>query len=439
MHIQKLTISNILGIEHLELDAGQYNLISGRNGQGKTSILEAIKETLKAGHDATLLRKGAEQGEVVLVLDDGTSVRRRVKAEKSDTQVKVDGKLAAKPVDLLRQLADLTSINPVAFLRAGKKERATVLLETMPLRADEDKLAELACVQLEMPEGTHALQVIEAYRKQVYDDRTGTNRAVREKESTINQLQAAMPDAPGGVEGSEDELREQVNAAAKVRDDKLGKITTKLTGIQETGRETIQSINDKLAADIEALRQAAQKEIEAARATVAENETKAAAARAKANDDYSAATTPLNAAIAAIVANRDAAAKRQATLETIKRMEQELDDLQQDAARQTEALDAIDEYKGDLLASLPVPGLEVRDGDIYRDGVQFDRLNTAQQVGIAIEIAKLRAGKLGVICLDGAELLDEESLQSIKEQAADSGLQLFVSRVNNEEMQIISE
>jgi DNA repair exonuclease SbcCD ATPase subunit len=72
MHISKVKITNILGIDELEFQPGQFNAFTGGNGSGKTSALEAIKAALKGGHDATLLRNGADKGEVVLVLDDGS-------------------------------------------------------------------------------------------------------------------------------------------------------------------------------------------------------------------------------------------------------------------------------------------------------------------------------------------------------------------------------
>lgn len=117
-------------------------------------------------------------------------------------------------------------------------------------------------------------------------------------------------------------------------------------------------------------------------------------------------------------------------------MEIELGELEEDARRQARALDEIEAYKEELLAGLPIPGLEVRDGDVFRNGVQFDRLNTAQQVDIAVEIAKLRAGELGVCCVDGIELLDSGAFDEFRERALDSGLQLFVSRVTDDAFQI---
>ena len=65
MRISHLKISNILGIDELEFDAGKFNEVSGPNGAGKTSVLEAVKAALGQGHDATLLRKLA-------ALDAGT-------------------------------------------------------------------------------------------------------------------------------------------------------------------------------------------------------------------------------------------------------------------------------------------------------------------------------------------------------------------------------
>ena len=142
MKVQKIKISNILGITELEFTPEGFNEISGPNGTGKTSVLEAIKSVVAhSGHDATLLRKGADKGEVVLVLDDGTELAKRVTPKSSPLTVTQGGSKVAKPTDVIRQLTDLLSVNPVDFLRAPKKDRVRVLLETMPLEADTEKLA----------------------------------------------------------------------------------------------------------------------------------------------------------------------------------------------------------------------------------------------------------------------------------------------------------
>lgn len=436
MQVNRIRINNILGIDQLEFTAGQFNEISGKNGQGKTSVLEAVKAALQGGHDATLLRTGAEKGEIVLVLDDGTEISKRVTPASSPLTVVQDGQKAKRPTEVLKTLTDMMSVNPVDFLRAPKSLRTRVLLEAMPLEADAEKLSAITGTPVDIEPGVHALAAIETVRKQVFDDRTGTNRAVKEKDATINQLKLAMPDAPAGVTGSEDEINDQLTAARTAQDNELERIANKLTGIRSDSQGKVDAIRAKLQADIDALKAAAVAQVEALQADLSNIENLAAQQRERTIKAFNDAASPLSQALAAIKANRSAVAKREQAMETVAQLEEELKQLQEDAARQTKALDEIDAYKLALLAELPIPGLEVIDGELYRDGVQFDRLNTAQQVDIAVEVAKLRAGPLKIACVDGIELLDSDAFEAFRERAIESGLQLFVSRVSDGDFEV---
>lgn len=431
MRIQRIKINNVLGVEHYEFEAGAFNSITGRNGEGKTSVLEAVKAATQCGHDATLLRKGATEGEIVLVLDDGSEIQRRITADGSKTDLYRDGRKQPRAVSAVQALTDALSVNPIEFLRAPKKDRARILLESMPIEVDVGRLAEISGVEVEAEAEAGGLALIEMVAKQVYDNRTGTNRAVKEKDATINQLTAAMPAAPGGVDGDENELQASIDAADAARDAETQRVDTKLDGIEQQHRAAADTAKEAAQAEIDRIR-------EALDAKLYEMNTKLAAFRAAASRQRELAITqhaetvqPLRSALAAIRANRDAAGRRQATLATIETMREELAGLQKDALQQTQALADIEAYKLSLLASLPIPGLAVVDGDIQRDGVPFDRLNTAQQVDIAVAIAKLRAGDLGVICIDGIELLDTASFESFRERAIKTGLQLFVTRVSD--------
>lgn len=436
MKISHIKITNVLGIDSLEFSPEGFTTVTGPNGAGKSSLLEAIKSVVSTGHDATLLRKGADKGEVVLVLDDGTEIQERITPSGTTRNVTQVGKKVTKPGEAIKALTDVLSVNPVEFLTARKQDRVKVLLESMPITLDTARLQKITGVPLNPNQTGHALTVIGMVRQQVYDDRTVTNRVIKEKESTINQLRIALPDAPGGVEGSEDELRAQIQAANDTRQVEHNRIDTKLNGMRRESADKVQALKDEARAKIDAINAELAAAIEAERAALADTEAKAARVRQKATDTCTTTLQPLQAAINAIVANRDAAAKRQATLETIKQMEQERSDLLQDAERQTMALAGIDAYKLELLGSLPIPNVEVIDGEVYRDGIPFDRLNTAQRVGIAFDLAKLRAGKLRMVCLDGMELLDEDSLAELQRQAEADDMQVFITRVQGKEFAV---
>lgn len=444
MYVTRVKITNVLGIEHLDFEPGKITEISGPNGSGKTSVLETIQAVLQGGNDATLLRKGSEKGEAVLVLDDGTEITRTITATASSTTVRdADGKKQARPSDILRGLTDLYSANPVEFLRAPKKDRVRVLLETMPLKVDKDAIAEITGEPCEAVDSAHAVDVINGLHKGYYDERTGVNRLIDEKKKGIKQLKEAVPAAPGGIEGNEDEIRARLKTADETRDGEEKRISDKLSGIEKQMVTDAAAIDQQLNTDINALneqiaalRKTAEGSKQEMRDKLANIKVAAEKQRTKNVTEHAETVAPLRQALEAIVANRDQHAKRDQTLKTITAMEQDLEKYQDDALRLEKIMGNLDGYKATLLASLPIPGLEVRAGEIFRDGVAFDRLNTAQQVKIAVEIAKLRTGELGCCCVDGLELLDPDSYAAFKELALESGLQMFISKVTGEDFTI---
>ncbi|MNY25419.1 hypothetical protein D3C86_1592030 [compost metagenome] len=227
-----------------------------------------------------------------------------------------------------------------------------------------------------------------------------------------------------------------MRAADEAKTTELDRISTKLTGLKAENQKKIDAIRAEAQRQIDEIKAKAAADAEAITTEERRIEGLAGTQREKTIQKHADAIAPLNTALNSIKENRGAHAKREQAMQTIQQMETELVDLQGDAARQTKALADLEQYKNDLLASLPIPGVEVKDGEIYRDGVVFDRLNTAQQVWVAIEIAKLRAGNLGVSCVDGIELLDPAAFEEFKKQSLASNLQLFVSRVSSEEFAV---
>jgi hypothetical protein len=440
--IALVKIHNILGITDCEVKPGEFNEITGSNDVNKTNFLNAIKSVFEGGHDATLLRNGAQKGEIVLVLDDGAHIKKTVTPKDSTVQVKKDGQIMKRPQETIQSLADLFSVNPIAFLSAPKADRAKVLLESMPIVLDTAKLAALAGMELPaFHPGMHATVVIDAVRKLVFDSRTTTNRILAEKRSTIEQLRQAMPAAPAdesgtAVEATEDdltakltELEAQSNAELTELD---GKVEAWLTGAESSKEDlrteyeaavaTLKQQIADLTSEYETNRQQMQEGIAAGK-------DKKRSRIEEIKGRYAAARAPIADQLRTIRASRDIVARREQTLETINQMSEAADLLDAESAERTAALQAIDAYKVDLLSALPIPNVEVVGGEIMRNGVPFNRLNTAQRTDIAIDIAKLRAGKLGCVCVDGLELLDPDAYEQFQKKAIDSGLQFFVTRV----------
>lgn len=421
MQIKKIKINNILGIENLEFEAGKFTEITGKNGEGKTSVLEAIKSTLKSGHDATLLRNGSDKGEAVIILDDDRQITRKITESDSVTTVTdADGKKIQKPASVVKQLTDMMSVNPIDFLRTTKKERVAVLLESLPIKVDNNRIKEITGLT-DIPEG-HALIVIDAIYKEIYNNRTGINRAIKEKRATINQLSETLPDQIAG-DIDQSDLLDKLKSHDDEHDNRLSEIDKKLEKYRLEHNERVSKLQEQI-----------QQEVAAFAGILEKSNIAKSTAKQKHNDS----TLAIRENIAAIQEQQKMAAKHESTRQTIVMMSDQASEMQTDSESMSNALIDIDDYKSELLSSLPIKGLTVVDGEIYRNGVQFDRLNTAQQVEIAIEIARLRAGDLPVCCADGLELLDSERFEEFKKQAMEWGLQLFVTRVTDNALEIKS-
>lgn len=426
MKITQIKISNILGIAELEFSPTEFTVISGSNGEGKTSVLSAIQAAVGGGHDATLLRKGADKGEVVLVLDDGSEIRKSVTEKASNLKIINDGKQIARPAEHLRALTDLLSVNPIDFLMASPKERARVLLETMPIVVDASRFGGVCRIN------GNDIAALDAARKEVYDCRTGTNRAIKEKAATIAQLEQALPEPVLlSCELSEAELTDKRTGFEHARDSEVARIQGKIALIKREGFDKQAEIKELLQAQIDALKAEAQAKLDAISQSVADSERKADAAVAKAKAQFHDNVATIDEQLAVIKSNHANIAKAQQVRDTLATMQRSLDLLKGEELCQTQSLADIDAYKAELLASLPIAGLVVRDGDVFFNDVQFDRVNTAEQVRIAVELAKLRAGELGIICVDRIECLDETSFDEFKRLAIESGLQMVVTRVSN--------
>jgi len=431
MKIAQVKINNILGIEALEFSPAGFTVISGANGEGKTSVLAAIQAAVGGGHDATLLRKGADKGEVVLVLDDGSEIRKSVTEKASNLKFVSDGKQVPRPAEHLKALTDLLSVNPVEFILASPKERARVLLETMPIVVDANRLGGICRIN------GNDIAALDAARKDVYDNRTGTNRAIKEKVATIAQLEQALPEPVLlSCELSESELMEKRAGFEHGRDSEVTRIQGKIALIKRDGFDKQAEIKELLQAQIDALKTEAQSKIDAISQSVADFERKADAAVAKAKAQFHDNVAAIDEQLAVIKSNATNIAKAQQVRDTLTKMNDSLELLKAEEIGHTQTLADIDAYKAELLASLPIQGLVVRDGEVFFNDVQFDRINTAEQVRIAVEIAKLRAGELGIICVDRIECLDAVSFAEFKRLAIESELQMIVTRVSDSALAI---
>jgi len=167
----------------------------------------------------------------------------------------------------------------------------------------------------------------------------------------------------------------------------------------------------------------------------AEYQRKKADKQAGFEDKYN----PLTEEIGGLRSSLKQIASIEQTQKMIEQMVGDVDSLEAKSQNLTTVLATIEQIKLELLKDLPIEGLEIIDGEIFQNSVVFDRLNTAEQIKIALTIAQLRIGELKLLCVDGVERLDEEALNELRKQSEAAGLQLFLAKVSNSNLNIIQE
>ena len=79
MNITKIKVKNLFGIKEYETDGKSLEL-SGKNGVGKSSVIDAIRYALtnKSSREY-IVRQGETEGEILVETDTGLAIDRKVR------------------------------------------------------------------------------------------------------------------------------------------------------------------------------------------------------------------------------------------------------------------------------------------------------------------------------------------------------------------------
>ena len=439
MNVSHVRIRNVMGVKALDIEPGKVTVVEGDNGSGKTSVLEAIRAVIRGGHDATLLRNGATEGEVVIVLEDGTELWRQITPTKSVLKITdSNGKPVRAPAGWIKGLTDTVAINPVSFLTCTNKDRARIIAEAMPVPLT-DEMADQISVHLEDADvedlrldRDSALESINAANKEIYDARTGFNRLAKKAKADVERLSETVPFGFDATEDHSEELKQS--------------------------RDTLYALNLQASRDQARIAQRVQADTSAAwtkfekqrAALLRETDAKIAEMRAAVHDFAGSVQAEADVEVEGLggeIGPRQEELKRDVTLleerartsdyhaRSLKMLEHEKEEAHfqvTNAENCTSAIQALNLMKNQILNSLPIFGLSVEEGQVMYFGVPFERTNTAVQVQVAVEVAKLRAGGIPLVCLDGMECLASDTFEMFVDALAESNLQAIVTRVTSE-------
>ena len=143
MRITSIKIRNLFGIKEYEQDGSSVEL-SGTNGIGKTSVIDAIRYALTNKSDRDyIVRKGETEGEILIETDTGLRINRKSRTNQADYKsVKQNGAEIGSPEAFLRDIFTPLQLNPIEFMEMDKKKQNATILDMIEYDWDINKIKE---------------------------------------------------------------------------------------------------------------------------------------------------------------------------------------------------------------------------------------------------------------------------------------------------------
>ena len=385
MHIHSLVAENYKRLKAVEIQANGENVVlTGRNAQGKSSVLDAIMAALagKQGSKQTTrpIRDGETHASVEVVLDDIRVVRKWTQAGSTVTVGPRDGKSKFNsPQSVLDRLIGKLAFDPLAFAEADPKAQVAALIDLIGARDTFDQIAK--------------------DRKAAYDQRTEVNREAKRVKAQLDSLPTIT------VQNGD-----RVNVAAlvdQIRDAEA--VAHKRESLLSQHRNLQQEI-----AVLEANLREAQGSLQG---VIAEGKKLPAVIDVAPMVQRLAEAEEINK-VADLEDKRDL-------------LSDELNSLLGDAHDLTETVERCDDQKQAAIesAALPVEGLSFDDEGVLYHGVPFAQASAAERLRVSVGMAMAANPEVRVICIRDASLLDAESFAAIEEMAADKDFQVWFEKV----------
>lgn len=403
--ISSLELENVKRVRALSLEptADGLTVIGGGNGQGKTSVLDAIAWALGGNRkrpDRPTREGSATPAQLRVELSNGIVVERKGK-NGALTVTDPEGRRAGQA--LLDSFVEELAIDLPRFMSMSDRERADELLGIVGIGEELERL-------------DRDLERARAARLAKGQEKRAKAKVAEEADW--------YPDAPEGPVSAADLLAEQQAAqATNMENERIRAAADRAERDHERAVSELSEAERALAAATE--------RAEAARRAASATSEAARAAREMADACTDADTTDLDARIGEVDrvnemvrANRERA-RLQSEADAAEAQYRELDGDCDELQRARVAL-----LEG---ADMPLEGLSVEDGKLMYNGAAWGEMSGSEQLRVATAIVQRVKPSCGFVLVDKLEQMDPATLAEFGEWAQSQGLQVIGTRVATDE------
>lgn len=473
MKITKIKIRNLFGIKETELD-GRNVEVTGTNGTGKTSVIDAIRLALTNDSERDyVIKQGENEGEVLIETDTGLYINRKKRTGKADYKsIKDGGKDVQGPEAMLKTLFTPLQIDPVAFIQMDKKEQNRLILDLIEFDWDLDWIIEqFGELPRDVNYEQNILQVLNEIQSEdgyYYKTRQDINRDLRNKRAFVEEIAETIPSGYDVEKWESYDLGDTYRRIeqAKVLNGRIERAKifkdsydNKVRGYEAEKEIAISAEKDKIASErdeLTSLIERSKAEIKAAedklkgldgkledKVALAESQYKEKIAKldsdVKTADEYIDKKPVDTTADEEEVKTAEAMKKHLNEYRRMKSLEEDCDLLKAESEELTGKIELARNLPGQILeeATLPVEGLTVEDGVPLINGLPVSNLSEGEKLELCVDVALSKPNNLQIILIDGAERLSDENREKLYKKCKDKGLQFIATKTTNDsEMEV---
>lgn len=468
MKISKIVIKNLFGITEQELSDKSVE-ITGITGAGKTSIIDSIKYALTNSSDRDyIIRKGSEEGEILIETDNGLVIDRKKRANKSDYKsVKQNGVEINKPESFLQEIFTPLQLNPVEFTQMSTQEQNKVILDLIEFDWDlnyiQQKFDEIPRNINYEQNILQVLNDIQAKDGYYYKSREDVNRDIRNKIAFIEDIAKTIP------EGYVAEKWENYNIGDKYKEletlESQNNLIERAQNYKNDYENKVKAINDSIDLRITQINNDIDIEVQDIKSKIAELESRLPALESKRHYEGSLLLQERQNKLSELekgILQADEVLKAQKADTTLLREEidyaqrmikhlnefhrmqtykEEVENLKLISADLTEKIELARNLPAEILkeAKLPVDYLSIEDGKPLIKGLPVSNLSDGEKLDLCVDITLQKTNTLKLILIDGAEKLSEDFRNKLYAKCKEKGLQFIATRTDNSNELTITE
>lgn len=467
MKTTKIKIRNLFGITETELDGRSVEL-TGSNGVGKTSVIDAFRYALTNKSDRNIIvKQGEKEGEILIETDTGLSIDRKKRTEQSDYKsVKENGREVMAPENFLKQLFTPLQLDPVAFTLMDEKAKNRAILDLIEFDWDlnfiNEKFGEIPSWVNYEQNILEVLSDMQSENGEWFKERQNVNRDIRNKQAFIEDIAKDIPDnyqaekweaydlgaAYKKLEKMK-ELNSRIERAKLFRssyDSKLRKLEADKMIEVTSAEKAIASERETLLSDIERMKaqiKANEEKLSGLSETLEDKKALAEShfneAKTKLDADMSIADEYMDkqpvdcTELQSEVNNAEDMKRHLNEYQRMKAMQNELEQLTARSNEYTRKIELARTLPGVILetAKIPIEGFTVENGIPLIHGLPVANLSEGEQLSLCVDVAISKPNGLQIILIDGTEKLSSENREKLYSKCHDKGIQFIATRTTD--------